>query len=130
MINDLIDGLWILPAWFIIEYKGLEKVDTPKNTAIIDSIKNDNLIGFDFILCDSDLDNLNTYFEKWITPLIIKDNHLWSVLSEFSALKSEGNAFFYNSMDKWSIFYTIVRYMENFKFPYDNRTLVKNVLDI
>ena len=130
VLSELIKWLSTLPAWFIVETNLLDSDFDFKNIKIVESVKNDTLAGFDFVLCDSDLDNSNVYFEKWITPLIIKENHLSSILSEFNPLKSEGNAFFYDSMDKWSIFYTIVRYMENFKFPYDNRNLVKNVLDI
>jgi hypothetical protein len=32
--------------------------------------------------------------------------------------------------NSWDIFYSIIRYLENYKFPYDNKALVKNILDI
>jgi hypothetical protein len=45
-------------------------------------------------------------------------------------MKNEGNSFYYEESNHWSIFYSIVRYMENYKFPFDNKNLIKNVLAV
>jgi hypothetical protein len=67
---------------------------------------------------------MTKYIKKWITPIVLKNKEF----IEFNPLKNEWNAFFYETLDKWSIFYTIVRYMENYKFPFDNKNLVTNLL--
>ena len=46
-----------------------------------------------------------------------------SILKEFNPLKNEGNSFHYDELNHWAIFYTIVRYMENYKFPFDKLNL-------
>jgi hypothetical protein len=51
-------------------------------------------------------------------------------LTEFNASKVEWNAFIFESNALCDIYYAIIRYLENYKFPYDNKALVKNVLDI
>ena len=43
-------------------------------------------------------------------------------------MRSEWNAYFYDESNKWSIFSSIVKYMENYTFPFDNKNLVKNVV--
>ena len=70
------------------------------------------------------------YIEKWITPIVLRKNNISTNLTEFNPLQNEWNSFFYEELNKWSIFYSIVRYMENFKFPFDNKNLVKNVLKV
>jgi hypothetical protein len=45
-------------------------------------------------------------------------------------MKNEGNSYFYDSESKWLVFWAIIRYMENYKFPFDNKNLVKNVLKV
>lgn len=130
ILENLINWLIVLPGWFIIETDLLweELNNELLNFTITKKVKSDLLIWFDFILCDDELENLNSYMQKWITPIIIKKNHLSWLLSDFDPMKSEWNSFTYETNDSWSMFYSIVRYMENHKFPYDNRNLVKNVL--
>jgi hypothetical protein len=45
-------------------------------------------------------------------------------------MKSEGNAFLYDMYDEWSIFYALIKYVENTKFPFDNKALIENVYKI
>jgi glycogen synthase len=45
-------------------------------------------------------------------------------------MQSEGNGYIFEKNNKWEIFYALTKYLENYKFPYDNRNLVKNVLEI
>jgi hypothetical protein len=62
--------------------------------------------------------------------VIPRQNSMWSVLSDYNAAKSEWNSFLYELENEWDVFYTIARYLENFKFPYDNKSLVKNVFEV
>lgn len=128
ILDLLITGLPTLPCTFIIE-TDLDLINNEvSNIFYTSKIKNDLITGFDFILCDDDLDWLSSYMKKWITPIIIKNNHMSSLLSEFDPMKSEGNCYFYEENNSWSIFYSVIRYLENYKFPYDNRNLVKNII--
>lgn len=130
LIKELRDGLLVLPAWFVLEIAWVETEKLGENiiaTAKIDEI---DLIWFDFIVCDDSISNLKKYLELWISPIISTKNHLNSILKEFNPVKNEGNSYLFESLDKWSIFYSIVRYLENYKFPFDNKNLVKNVINL
>lgn len=125
---ELIEWLKTIPVCFVILWEKNEKISD--NIILVSNIKNDDLIAFDFIICDDEIKNLTNYLSNWITPIILRDNHMSSILKEFNPLKNEWNAFFYEQLNKWSIFYTIARYMENYKFPFDNKNLVKNILKL
>jgi len=129
LTNDLIDWLKSLPTWFVVYSENTQTKILSNNVVITWELNDSFLSGFDFIVCDNDIETLNLFIEKWITPIIIKNNHLWSILREFNPLKNDWNAFFYDKLNKWDIFYTIVRYMENYKFPFDNKNLVNNILN-
>jgi hypothetical protein len=101
-----------------------------KNIIATGKIETKELIGFDFILCDEDIKDLNKYLSNWIVPIIPLENPFSSILQEFNPMRNEWNAYIFNKEDKRSIFYAIVRYIENSKFPFDNKNLVKNVLDV
>lgn len=85
---------------------------------------------FNFIICDNDFPNLEKLLSKWVVPIIIRDNYLSSILQEFNPMKWEWNAFIYDIYDEWSIFYALVKYVENTRFPFDNKVLVENVFKI
>jgi hypothetical protein len=70
------------------------------------------------------------FFNMWIVPIIFKKHHLTSLLTEFNAAKVEGNAYIFGNDALCDIYYAIIRYLENYKFPYDNKALVKNILDV
>ncbi|NVP17377.1 hypothetical protein HUU51_01540 [Candidatus Gracilibacteria bacterium] len=130
LIKELRDALVVLPCDFVIEVEGANNEKLAENVVAISKVDNSLLIGFDFLVCDDDIDNLNSYFELGITPIVSNKNHLSSLLKEFIPAKNEGNSYIYSSLDKWSIFYALVRYLENYKFPFDNKNLVKNVVNI
>jgi len=132
VLEELLKWLIILPGWFIIETDQISEEWNIEwsNIIITKNVKADLLVWFDFILCDDELTSVNSFMEKGITPIIIKNNHLSSILKDFDPMKSEWNSFTYDLDNSWSMFYSIVRYMENHKFPYDNRNLVKNVLAV
>jgi hypothetical protein len=70
------------------------------------------------------------FLNMWVAPIIYKQHHLVSLLSEFNAAKVEWNAFIFENDALCDVYYAIIRYLENYKFPYDNKALVKNVLDV
>lgn len=128
ILKQLLDWLSVLPIDLIVLSK--EEFWKYESMIYMDDISDSLLFWVDFIICDNCMAKLSDYLKKWIVPIVSKDNYLNNLLNEFNPVKSEWNAFFYTENNVWSIFYAIVRYLENHKFPYDNRNLVKNVLDI
>ncbi len=127
LIDDILtDALKILPANFVIitqkENKKFDNISFEKW-----SIQN---WGFDFIVCDECEENLMKFFKDWVVPVIYKKHHISSLLSEFDAKKIEWNAFLFENNELCDIYYAIIRFIENYKFPYDHKALVKNVLDV
>ena len=126
--KELLEWLKELPVNFIIETDDTEEISHAniKTSSNISKLE----YGFDFIVCDNCTDKLSWYFNKWIVPIIIKDSHISSILSEFNPLKNEWNCYIFEQENAWNIFYAIVRYLENYKFPFDNKNLVKNVSEM
>ena len=127
ILKKLIKWFRFLPMNFIIISPEALKNDSD-NIVFVDYMS-DHEIWVDFIVCDDKEVNLDNYFKKWITTIALKDGHLSSILKEFNPMKTEWNSFLYEASNAWSIFYAIVRYLENYKFPFDNKNLVKNVFE-
>ena len=125
--ETLVNALKILPANFII-ISNNEILWDYLNIGFSDVCLNDK--GLDFIVCDDCESNPVEYFKNGIIPIIYKSNHMSSVLTEFNAARVEWNAFIFENDALCDIYYAIIRYLENYKFPYDNKALVKNILDI
>lgn len=130
LIKDLRDAFLILPVNFIIEIEDIETENLGKNIVATWKINDSLLLGFDFLICDNNISWLKKYLEKWITPIISVNNPLKSILQDFDAMKNIWNSFLYEKENKWLIFQALIRYLENYKFPFDNKNLVKNILEI
>ena len=127
-IDFLLDGLEVLSCDFVIKTK--TEFAQKLNVVASSDIKKDLLLGFDFVVSDNEVEWLWEYFKLWVVPILPSNNHLSGILREFDPLQSEGNSFLYQDANKWSMYYALIRYLENYKFPYDNRNLVKNVVSI
>lgn len=127
-IDFLLDGLEILSCDFVV--KTQKEFQNRANVVAIADVKKDLVLGFDFILADNHLNGLQEYFQNGVTPILPENNHLSSILREFDPLSSEWNSFVYKEENKWSMYHALIRYLENYKFPYDNRNLVKNVVNL
>ncbi len=124
--NAIIDGLWELPANFIIFGKDINKSDA-KNICYSDDHSKIDMKGIDAMLCNCDDIKLEEIMKLGTVPIINNNNYLWKILQEFHPGRAEGNSYIYENNSYWSAYYALVRYLENHKFPYDNRNLVKNV---
>lgn len=130
LINDLIEWLKTLQSCFFIYIKDTTEVKISDNIIVWWKIDEHLLSWYDFVICDDEINNLRKFLAKWIVPIISRKNHMSSILKEFNPLKNEWNSFFYEETNIWSIFYSTVRYLENYKFPFDNKNLVKNILKV
>ena len=130
LLKNLLPWLMKLPVNFIIllDEKNFS-LNSIKNIAFTDKIELEKKIGFDFIIWDDEVESLENYFKYWVVPIVKKDNYLSSILKEFDAKNYSWNSFLYDELDEFSIFFAVVRYLENKKFPYDNKNLVKNLLE-
>lgn len=128
-IVSLLFWLSVLPCDFVF-LSDSEISNQSSNICISKEVKNDLLLWFDFILTDNKLDSLKNYIKNSITPLVPTNNHLSWVLREFDPINVEWNSYLYDDKNIWSMFYAVSRYLENYKFPYDNRNLVKNLINL
>lgn len=125
--NTLLEAFKILPANFVIE----TNLDFDiKINNISFTKKSTNISGYNFIICDDLEKDLMSFINKWIVPIVWKSHHVSAILKEFNAARVEWNAFLYENNALCDIYYAIIRYVENYKFPYDNKALVKNILDV
>lgn len=130
IIKDLRDWLLVLPSSFIIDVEWVDLEKLWNNIIATSKIEKSDFIWFDFLICDENIENINNYLEYWVTPIISNNSHISSILKEFDPIKNEGNSYLFSISDKWCIYYSLIRYLENYKFPFDNKNLVKNVLSI
>ena len=128
LLKPLIDGLKYLPSNFIIESNSINEEEY--NNIKFSNNTNKLRIGFDFLVCDEEIEELNDYLSKWIVPIIINTSHLSSILKEFNPIKNEWNSYLFKENNQYDIYYAIIRYLENYKFPFDNKNLVKNVCEM
>lgn len=128
--RKLVEGLKMIPWCFLVTHESFWDELITKNIALISKIDENLLIWFDFVVADENIGSFWTFSSQGIAPIMMKNNHLGTILQEFNPLKNEWNSFLYDEMNAWSIFYAIVRYLENYKFPFDNKNLVKNILSI
>jgi len=129
LVEELEAGLSELPANFVIVHEEHRQTEH-KNIVYVSALKEEYEIGMDFIVCDNERSSLDAYFKKGIVPIVPEKNYMGSLLQEFNPVKNEGNSFFYTNETSWNVFYAIVRYLENHKFPYDNKNLVKNIFEM
>jgi hypothetical protein len=89
LIKNLRDALVVFPVVFILEMDGVETDKLSENLIVTAKIKPDELLGFDFVVCDENVKNLNKYLELGIVPIAPIKNPLKSVLKEFNPMKNE-----------------------------------------
>ncbi len=64
---------------------------------------------------------------KGVVPIVSHDFPL-EILENYNPNLENGNSFMYYKQTPWSIFATIVRAYENYRFPYDWRNLCKTAI--
>lgn len=61
-----------------------------------------------------------------VVPIILKTPKL--TLKEYDLLSEQGVCFCFENINKWEIFAAIVRAFESYKFPYDWKNIVRQIL--
>lgn len=125
-LRQLSEWLSFLPWDFLIEGEN-PGVDFKNVEFSPNKIK--NKIGFDFIVSDDRTENILEDFSFWLVPIVFVENENSHELEEFNPVATSWNSFIFQNKNIWDIYYSIVKYVENYKFPYDNKALVKNVLN-
>lgn len=125
--QKLVKWLSILPANFVVVCPKEAQI-TSKNIAYVSDLLEIHADSYDAILCDCECISLESIMKVWVVPIVNEKNYLWKILSEFHPGRGEGNSYLYQNDSSWSAYYALIRYLENHKFPYDNRNLVKNVV--
>jgi len=100
-----------------------------KNLYVCTNIEESNILAFDFVILDSETNELSSFSKNAVVIISPNDNHFSSVLREYNPMKNEWNSYLYNEYNEWSIFHAITRYLENYKITFDNKNLVKNVYE-
>lgn len=71
--------------------------------------------------------SLADLMKNGIIPIVPMENSFKKDLVEFNPMKFEGNAFFFEKLDKFQMFAALVRYLENIRYPGDKRVLLQNI---
>lgn len=66
------------------------------------------------------------FAQKGIVPILSFEQMNNNSLEPFDALTEKGNCFCFQENNEWDIFAALIRALENFKFSYDWRNIVKN----
>ncbi len=126
---EFLEWLSFCDADFVV-FQDLSDHNAPKNIRHVFEKDLQKIIsGFDFFICNGDK-NIQELLKEGIVPVVYKKNCLGSLLKEFNPIRGEGNCYLYDADNKWSIYASVVKYLENYKFPYDNKNLVKNTAQI
>lgn len=84
-----------------------------------DSNKNDLYCAADILICPTDSDEGKQAIEQALKHQVVPVALNQTELNDYDAVKEVGNAFTFDQLTSWSLFATIIRALENFKFPYD-----------
>ena len=128
--DDFLEWLSFCDADFVVfkDISEMKKYDNIYHVFQEDVQK--TLSGFDFFICNGETKDIQGLLKEGVIPIVYKKNYLSSLLQEFNPIKWEGNCFLFDSENKWSMYASVVKYLENYKFPYDNKNLVKNTVQI
>lgn len=126
-VKALTPALEVLPCNFVIAAEGDSEA---KNIAFDNNITADFEIWFDFVVWDENFEDYKNLFSKWVAPILPQDCSKLESLEEFNPLDTSWVCYKYMGETHYHIFYTLVKYLENYKFPYDNRNLIKNIIEL
>ncbi len=111
-------------------FTDLIKKNKGRISIISDNNKNRQKIyaASDILLATADTkeceDEIKESMNYGVIPICQKNEFV----EQYDGNNEKGNAFLYKTGSKWSFFAAIIKAMENFKFPYDWKTIQKNAI--
>jgi hypothetical protein len=124
----LYEWLHKLPSNFVVITTNKNLADT-NNVKVLSALEWSEL-WFDYIVCDECKERITDFFKQWIVPVISSSNGISKIIKEFNPIRNEGNWYIIAEDNKWSVYYWIIRFLENYKFPFDHKNLVKNISEL
>ena len=100
--------------------------EDPERVAIIsdnDGNKRKIYAAADIYLATADSEECKEEIEKAMNYGVIPVCPENELVTDYNGAKEEGDAFVFDGKSPWKFFASFIRAMENFKFPYDWRTL-------
>ncbi len=125
-LNAILPWLAILPWVFVVVTQKTDK--QPKNISFTKTFDESLISWFDFVLTDELFIDFDLLKKSGVVPVVHKDLNHEYLLEEFSAKTSEGNSYLFEHISYFDMYYAVVRYFENFKFTFDNKILVNNLV--
>jgi hypothetical protein len=71
LVKDLRDAFLVLPASFVLEIEWIKTEKLWENIVATWKIETNELVWFDFILCDNSIKNLNKYLQIWKPGFVV-----------------------------------------------------------
>ncbi len=140
MLEDVIQGILEQDVVIAVTGIGTKKYqdffnelakEQPKRIVIVsdnDGNKRKIYAASDMFLTTSITEECKEEMEKAMNYGVIPICPKNELVTEYDGAKEEGNAFFYGEKSPWSFFASLIRAMENFKFPYDWKLIQVNAM--
>jgi starch synthase len=140
MLQDIINGVLEQDVRIALAGIGTEKFqnffeqiakENPEKIAIIsddDGNRRKLYAAGDIFLCTSKEKECLEEVEKALSYGVIPITPPCNLVVDYDGAKESGNAFVYKEKSPWSLFAALIRAMENFKFPYDWKTIQVNAM--
>lgn len=76
---------------------------------------------------DETITQVNTALSKGVIPIVSHDFPM-EILQNYNPNLENGNCFMYYKLSPWSIFASLIRTYENYRFPYDWKQICKSAV--
>ncbi len=141
MLHDVIQGILEQDAIVAVTGIGTKKFqdffnelakEQPKRIAIVsdnDGNKRKVYAASDIALITCTSEECKEEMEKAMNYGVIPICPPNDLAEDYNGAQESGNAFYYKENSPWNFFASLIRAMENFKFPYDWKTIQKNAMD-
>ena len=141
IIQDVMNGILEQPVQIVLTAIGTQKYQdyftklaekNPKQVIIIpdgDENKRKIYAASNMILIPEDstecIKEAKIAMQYGVIPIISDQDFV----TNYDPIQEEGNAFVYSNGSPWSFFATVIRAMENFKFPYDWKNIAVSAME-
>ncbi|MFH0838515.1 MAG: hypothetical protein V1880_04595 [Patescibacteria group bacterium] len=140
ILQDIIQGILEQDVMLAVTGIGTEKYQNffnelakehPKRISIVsdnDGNKRKIYAASDIFLATAATEECKEEIEKAMNYGVIPICPANELVADYDGAREEGNAFVYKENSPWSFFASLIRAMENFKFPYDWRTIQQSAM--